>query len=1425
MNNQLDSPCPGSRSSFGNEQFTLAGAWNDDDTLHNLEYTAAIDFPPEPRASSLTKAKPRRASKAPSFTIHEDNRPNSTTATARQSSLKRKTQDRGLSILAQPAQRFQRPRVSFAEVQSNASSRPRKVIDNTAKQPENNTEPKSRSSQKPSENNGLKKDVRRRTVYIPTEDTTVPTVFMSLFSPLKLMDAHTSSNINTASADETVPIYSLEERIAAKKKSRMPPAGKPQRAPLQQTQKATQQSAIVRDVVGRNGGKENVPPGYLIEGKESSREKRPPPELEVLSKEPLKKTQQAIHSTKTKVVQARGNEKPACKLIGEKSSEMLMTRTGIKDINGSLSKKQEVKRSIAKNRADLSSRPSKESILTEKCSAAPTHLSVPKVRPVNIDQQYPRFNNDISNTVMYEDDWLSHQEIVITQLVNGLFDSVGGEQHGQDPEVLRHELLHIYQNNAFLLLYKRLQASILYGALAPPKDVLRRGSRLPDDLGLKKSFLNLWLDTYDLHALRGAAETVVGRKMTLQPIRTSVGSSDSSAKQQKVLKRAVEAFLDTFVIRNMDKEENGDMRNDVAGGPYRRTLLRSIMIIALLDKARRIPGNSLPRCLFNSSSPHKSSSAALQALANLLLPSMGDINRQVSHLDFDLSYKQHQLQDYDFRIHNLAVDLRDGVILTRIVEILLYPSASSFHARRESIGVTDETSLSGDEATEYPLSQKLKFPCVSRACKIFNVQIALGALKKVTGINQVAKELCADHIVDGYREKTIALLWLLAGKWGLSEIVDWDDARNEIVRLQKKLALDQGGQDSKVQKLKDTIVYESHEDLLVRWASVIAQLKGLQLVNLTTSFADGKIFESIVSEYEAFLLGRDSSTELHATDKGSLQSRLQALGCSSQFASLVAGSTSSSRIFDRDFVLGALTFLCSRLLSSSKCIRAAITIQQAWRRISSQENLRRRMIKKDIAEQCLEAPPTRPSFEMMASSTAIIELELQPVQERSKANEQKSYQSVSGSTLAKEGQVPDLETSSSGQQPAVVVHALERWNDPAVNIYRLFATFWAFVVMGANDAAYGLETYYNLSYTVVSLVFLSPLAGYGAAALLNNAIHMHFGQRGIAAMSSSFHLLAYIINSVHPPYPVLVVSFIFAGLGNGLADSAWNAWIANLANANELLGLLHGFYGLGAVLSPLIATSLITKADWPWFSFYYLMIGGAAIELVVTFAAFRSADKHDFRKRTAYSADNQKDNRLKQALFSKAAARVTWLCAAFLLGYVGTEVALGGWIVTFMMRVRDGGAFASGMTATGFWIGITVGRVVLGFVTPRIGEKLAIIAYLASAMAFELIFWLIPQFYVSAVAIAIEGFFLGPLFPAAVVAATKLLPKHLHVSSIGFAAALGGTGAAIFPFAVGAIAQAKGVQVLQPFVLGLLIAVLAAWLFLPRMPRSYLRST
>lgn len=170
-------------------------------------------------------------------------------------------------------------------------------------------------------------------------------------------------------------------------------------------------------------------------------------------------------------------------------------------------------------------------------------------------------------------------------------------------------------------------------------------------------------------------------------------------------------------------------------------------------------------------------------------------------------------------------------------------------------------------------------------------------------------------------------------------------------------------------------------------------------------------------------------------------------------------------------------------------------------------------------------------------------------------------------------------------------------------------------------------------------------------------------------------------------------------------------------------------------------------------------------------------------------------------------------------------MAIGGWIVVFMTNVRHGSAFASGMTETGFWLGVTMGRFVLGFVSPRIGEKLAITVYILCAIALELIFWLVPEFIVSAVAVSLVGFFLGTIFPGVVVVATRLLPKNLHVAAIGFAAAFSMGGGAVFPFMIGAIAQAKGVSVLQPVLLAMLAVALGIWSTLFRIPSIEQRQT
>ncbi|QGA18904.1 hypothetical protein EYB26_006589 [Talaromyces marneffei] len=390
-------------------------------------------------------------------------------------------------------------------------------------------------------------------------------------------------------------------------------------------------------------------------------------------------------------------------------------------------------------------------------------------------------------------------------------------------------------------------------------------------------------------------------------------------------------------------------------------------------------------------------------------------------------------------------------------------------------------------------------------------------------------------------------------------------------------------------------------------------------------------------------------------------------------------------------------------------------------------------------------------------------------------------------------QVQDIEMyehsptrSEEGVAPPHAVNITPRWNESKTTIWKVTATCWCMLVMGANDASYGaiipyLELYYRKSYTVISLVFLAPFAGYIISAILSNLIHLQLGRKGVAIIGPGCHLLAFAIISIHPPFPVLVMMYLVIGFASGIQNAAWNVWVENMANPHEVLGVLPGFYGVGATCSPLIATTVITKAGWEWFSFYYLMVGAAAMALFYTVGAFWSETGSKYKQENPNLPNRSALSQTRHALTYS----VTWTSAMFLFLYGGIEVGIGGWIVVFMTYVRNGSAFAPGMTETGFSLGITLGR-------------------------------LVPYFILSAFAVSLIGFFTGTIFPGVVVVTTRLLPKNVHVAAISFTTALSMGGGSVFPFMIGAISQAKGVNILQPIILAMLSAALLIWLGLLR---------
>lgn len=871
-------PCP-SNWKHSKSPFSSFDIHDDGNDTAALEFTTDI--------GSVLQQNPRRVKRAATFKIHED--PTAAKASGLPTATWRKitTGTTGSSMFSQPAQRLPGKRVSFAPSQIHGGNKGATKDDREPKAPSNEPMTEQIKDAQMKKKDPLKKDRRRNTIYIPSDDTTVPTMFMSIFSPLK------------TDLSEVSEVGRLEAQIAKKYGQRRRQSTVSDRVPLEHKPRVEQETAIAYDIAGSNTGKENVPPGALFCNQETCKtasdiEFKPP------STTPVKKLPHMLPDEN-----AKSRPSNTRRSIGKQSTVLQPScpnspRTCRSNVaaNKSVAKVQPGNRCEAKAKLTNTTvkRSPKDPVITAKPSPkqtvkrkSPTRLIVPRISNL---EMYPVLSEDITNPQMYEENWLAHQEIAITQLVNSIFDAARGVAVPPDADTLRHEVLDYYQDAYFSLLHKRVQASLLYGALRVPKEVLRRGGRLKDDIGMRRKFLVLWLTTYDLSALRSAAETVVGRRI---PVQTD--SPDSTkGRSEKMLRRSMEAFLDTFLVRNEDVDSSSKAVKAEDGGAegssYCRTLLRSIMIILLLDKGRMTSGTSLPRCLFVPSSKYKSSAAVLQALGQLLLPSVGDISRPLSHLDIQVEYEQHRLQEYEYRIKNLAVDLRDGILLTRLVELLLFsgPDCGDDNENIESTATitipTGQVLTVSQEETDWPLSQHLKMPCTSRATKLFNVQVALSSLAEVRDMGMFVKDIRPEDIVDGYREKTIALLWALVGKLGLPALVDGSDLRREIVRLRKKT-----GRLVQQTDFETAVDCESGREILLlkEWATTLAQLKGIMLENLTTSFADGKIFESIVDEYEALIspeMGENESTETDGRSKRAkapLAARLRRLGCSSQF--------------------------------------------------------------------------------------------------------------------------------------------------------------------------------------------------------------------------------------------------------------------------------------------------------------------------------------------------------------------------------------------------------------------------------------------------------------------------------------------------------------------------------------------------------------
>lgn len=171
-------------------------------------------------------------------------------------------------------------------------------------------------------------------------------------------------------------------------------------------------------------------------------------------------------------------------------------------------------------------------------------------------------------------------------------------------------------------------------------------------------------------------------------------------------------------------------------------------------------------------------------------------------------------------------------------------------------------------------------------------------------------------------------------------------------------------------------------------------------------------------------------------------------------------------------------------------------------------------------------------------------------------------------------------------------------------------------------------------------------------------------------------------------FGMLLAACVLLGAAHNFLDTTANAYIVDLypGDSSKCLGLLHGFYGLGGLLTPFLITFVLSRGTWR--TAYYV---GAAIFAVIV-AAFAVAALPRYRKMGGGAASVEE--KLTGEMFRRYICNrrnVLLLLAAALYG--ASQTGLVNWVARYML-VRFDEAGLGSLCVSAYWICCAVCRLV-----------------------------------------------------------------------------------------------------------------------------------
>lgn len=361
----------------------------------------------------------------------------------------------------------------------------------------------------------------------------------------------------------------------------------------------------------------------------------------------------------------------------------------------------------------------------------------------------------------------------------------------------------------------------------------------------------------------------------------------------------------------------------------------------------------------------------------------------------------------------------------------------------------------------------------------------------------------------------------------------------------------------------------------------------------------------------------------------------------------------------------------------------------------------------------------------------------------------------------------------------------------------------AFISLGLPDALLGsawpsMSTDLDVAVSYAGIISMIISAGTIISSLFSDKLTKILGTGKVTAISVAITAAALFGFSIAPSFTILCIIAFPYGLGAGAVDAALNNYVALHYKASHM-SWLHCFWGIGATIGPYIMGACLT-GGFHWSSGYriisLLQILLTAV-LVFTLPLWHSSKTEVHEKHIEEHFSLLKLLQLKGA----KAALISFFC------YCALEQTTGLWGASYMVMNRNMTAETAAKWASLFYLGITLGRFISGFLTMKINTKNMVrLGQGLSVLGIILLLLPFPNF-VMCIGFIIIGLGCAPIYPSLLHQTPANFGTNLSQAIMGMQMACAYVGTTLMPPLFGFLAQYISIK-LYPVYLFLLVIIM-----------------